>query len=218
MKSFTIEVMDKIAVLEFSKVPSNSMDSLFFEEFNDSVKNLLADKNCEGIIIKGKGRHFSSGADISELLSIVESETSEQDFFYKNSESFLRLHQSQKPVLAIIQGVCLGSAFELALAAHFRIATHSALLGFPESQFNLITGCGGTGFASQFLNKKQLLDLLLTGRNLNADEAFELNLIDCIASKQGILEKSIIFVKSIADKYQPLMRGFYLQKLTKIFE
>lgn len=217
MKSFTIQVIDKIAVLEFCKVPSNSMDSLFFAEFNDSIQEFIEDKNCEGIIIKGKGRHFSSGADISELLSLVESENAEQDFFYKNSASFLRLHQSQKPVLALIQGVCLGSAFELALAAHFRIATHSALFGFPESQFNLITGCGGTAFASHFLNKKQLFDTLLTGRNLNADEALELNLIDCIAAKQEILEKSIIFVKSIADKYQPLMRSFYLQKLTKIF-
>ena len=109
-------------------------------------------KGLKAIIISSRGRHFSSGANLEELLEMVAADGERTDKIKKdglrttserNYRSFLFFEQTEIPVIAAIRGVCIGSAFELALFAHFRFCGEDAVFGLPETTYNLIPGLGG---------------------------------------------------------------------------
>ena len=210
-KTIKYEVIDQIGYLTLNTPPSNPMTSLFFEEMHDFVDSLNTEQ-LNALIIQGEGRHFSSGADLDDLLAKIGEEGSVDNFFLKNSESFDFFNQLNIPVIAIIRGVCIGSAFELALSCHFRFCTENSVLGLPESTFNLMPGCGGSLKLTSQVDKAKALDLLLTGRSISPDEALEFNLIDKILPKNDISDFSVKFAKSIAEGYRKELKKYYINK------
>jgi enoyl-CoA hydratase/carnithine racemase len=216
-KTLTLRILDKIGFIELNQPPSNSMTKLFFHEIRELADILLNKDEVKGIIITGTGRHFSSGADINDLLSFDSTDPKlAEDFYIANSQTFQRFYTAKIPVVAAIKGVCIGSGMELAMACHFRFASDSLLMGFPESGFNLMPGCGGSVYLSELLCRKDVMELLLSGRNLNIQEAMDLGIIDCKANKNELLEKAVTFVKEIMNNYHNSFRGFYSKQfLTK---
>lgn len=210
-KTLKYEVTDSIGYLTLNTPPSNPMTSLFFEEMHDFVDRFNTEQTT-ALIIQGAGRHFSSGADLDDLLAKIGEEGSVDNFFLKNSESFDFFNKLNIPVVAIIRGVCIGSAFELALSCHFRFCTENSVMGLPESTFNLMPGCGGSLKLSSMVDKAKTLDLLLTGRSISPDEALEFNLIDKILPKNDISDFSVKFAKSIAKDYKKELKQFYTKK------
>ncbi len=187
------------------------MTSLFFEELHDFVCEINAEQ-LKAFIIQGSGRHFSSGADLDDLLSKIDENGSLDAFFLKNSESFDFFNQLNIPVIALIRGVCIGSAFELALSCHFRFCTENAVLGLPESTFNLMPGCGGSLKLTSQIGKAKAINLLLTGMSLPSEKALEFNLIDKIFPKNDIFDFSIKFAKQICESYNKDMIEYYVKK------
>ena len=210
-KTIKYEVQDDIGYLTLNATPSNPMTSLFFEEMNDFVMNVETDL-LSAIIIQGKGRHFSSGADLDNLLGKIGEDGSVDGFFLKNSESFEFFNNLNIPVIAIVRGVCIGSAFELALSCHFRFCTENAFMGLPESSFNLIPGCGGTLKLTSQIDKAKAINLLLTGSSISAEEALRFNLVDKILPKNEISDFSVKFAKAIAVNYKKELKKFYIKK------
>jgi enoyl-CoA hydratase/carnithine racemase len=208
------EAIEKIGYLTLNNPPSNPMNSLFFEEMKDFVMNVETD-NLSAIIIQGAGRHFSSGAELDDLLSKIAENGSVDEFFLKNSESFNFFNELNIPVIAIIRGICIGSAFELALNCHFRFCTENAVMGLPESTFNLMPGCGGSLKLVSVLGKVKALNFLLTGSSISSAEALELNLIDKILPKNDISEFSVKFAKTITVDYNHELKNYYMKKHCK---
>lgn len=211
-KTIKYEIIDNFGFLTLNAPPSNPMTSLFFEEMHDFVSCFNSDE-VSALFVQGAGRHFSSGADLDDLLKKIGEDGSVENFFLKNSESFDFFNSLKIPVIAVIKGVCIGSAFELALSCHFRFCTENAVLGFPEATFNLMPGCGGSLRLASLVGKTEALDLLLTGKNINAREAIELKLIDKILSKNDISDFSVKFAKAIAENYKKDMKNYYVKKL-----
>jgi len=204
---------DNIGIVELNSPPANSMNKLFFYEIHELSDRILNDEQVKAIIITGIGRHFSSGADINDLLSFDEEDFhAANDFYIANSRTFKRFYTAKIPVIAAVKGVCIGSAMELAMSCHFRMAAENSIMGFPEASYNLMTGCGGSVYLSKITDKKTTIELMLGGNSLNASEAQQLGLVDKIVKKNELIVKAVNFAKNLIQNYNPELRSYYIGK------
>jgi enoyl-CoA hydratase/carnithine racemase len=192
--------------LELCSPPGNMTDHLFFEELSKILSNISRYPATKGLILSGRGRHFSSGADIEELKGRLElpSATTLEKLRSHSLTSFQGLANLPFPVVAAIRGCCLGSGMELALSCHYRICTKNALFSLPETRFGLMPGCGGTVRLPQLIGVGKALDLILSGRNLLADDALRLGIVDLITDKGDLLDTAARLIEKLRRPFPPL--------------
>lgn len=185
-----LQKRDGIFHLELTAPPANRTDHLFFKELSDIIPKFMETDNIHGLIIHSRGRHFSSGADIDELRNEVTKNDKQEtvELTNRSINTFNRLVELPYPVIAAIQGCCIGSGLELALACHYRIATPNAYFSLPETTFGLMPGCGGTIRLPNLVGLAESIRLILTGDSCLADDALKIGLIDSIADKKDLLQ------------------------------
>ena len=217
-------VKNKIAHLILNNPPSNQMSESFFSELKYLTESVVLKSDVIGIIIYGQGRHFSSGADVDYLLDNIKSDAKVDNrgniiqypnFLKENNKYFLFFENLKIPVIAVLKGVCLGSALELALFCHIRLCEESCLFGFPETSFNLIPGCGGTKKILSYVSYSKALELILGGSNFNAREAVKWNIADKILPKKSMIESAEKLAKMIHKDYKKEKARFYVEKYLK---
>ena len=215
------KIEDNIGHLILNDPPSNKMSIGFFNRLKYLITHEIPHSSIKAIIVYGNGRHFSSGADISDLLTIINKETKLKkngtikkysQFLLKNNKSFLFFENLDIPVIAVVRGVCLGSALELVLFCHIRLAADNSLFGLPETSFNLMPGLGGTEKFLKYAGSSKALELILKGSNFNAEEALEWNIIDKIVPKNELIEKALTLAKSIPESYIKEKSKLYIEK------
>lgn len=197
-KVLSWHIKDDIGFLQLNNPPSNQMGSQFFEEFYWWRTEIVEKAHIKALIIYGNGRHFSSGAVIDDLLGII-SRSHEHcgdikkvsEFLNINSQVFYSLKELNFPVIAAVNGVCLGSAFELALCADYIICGEKAVLGLPETTFDLMPGCTGTLTLTKLTSKANAIEIILSGNTFNPEKALEYKLINKIVPSKELLETSI---------------------------
>lgn len=201
------EIHDNIGHIILNDPPTNKMSKDFFINFNNLIQHIIPKLDIKALIIYGRGRHFSSGADLKLLFSNILNEVkldengkiiNYPDFLIENNKSFIKLNRMNIPIIAAINGVCLGSALELVLFAHVRLSTKNALFGFPETSFNIMPGLGGTQKVLTFLNYSQAVELILKGSNFDAFQAFKWNIVDKVVEKNELLTCSVVLAKKLA--------------------
>lgn len=222
LNTISFNITDGIGHIELIQPPSNLMTSEFFTEFTDLVDGLKVLKGLKAIIISSRGRHFSSGANLEELLEMVAADGERTDKIKKdglrttserNYRSFLFFEQTEIPVIAAIRGVCIGSAFELALFAHFRFCGEDAVFGLPETTYNLIPGLGGIRKTFSLCGQAKTLELILKGNTFGAEEALQYHLVDRIVPKRKVVEFSMAFARKIMQNYKKQKVSLYLQQI-----
>jgi enoyl-CoA hydratase len=198
------------------------MTAEFFSEFNELVDELRGLNGLKAIVISSKGRHFSSGADLEELLeqAVIAGEGNHPEMnenwktiSEKNYRSFLFFEETEIPVIAAIRGVCIGSAFELALFSHFRFCGEDAVFGLPETTFNLMPGLGGIRKIAAFCGQAKAIELVLKGNTFGAEEAQLNHLVDRIVPKRKVVEFSIAFARKVMKNYKKQKAPLYLQQI-----
>lgn len=158
---------------------SAEFESVFREfETNPNVRS--------AVLISGKPGCFVAGADIS-MLEKCKSVEEALKVSHNGQLMFNRIEQSNKPVVAAINGVCLGGGLELALGCHYRVATKDKKtgLGVPEVMLGLLPGAGGTVRITRLTGIPTALDMALTGKTIKADKAKKLGLVDMLVSPLG---------------------------------
>lgn len=167
-------------VIDFSSGPINalSVGSGFVAALSSAFESACNDAETSAIVLYGRGR-FCGGADIRDFDGAPKRLNAIRTLL-------AMIEASQKPVVAAIEGICLGGGLELALACHYRVATEGARLGFPEITLGLLPGAGGTQRAPRLIGAMAALDLMLTGRQIDASEASELGLIDQVAESDAL--------------------------------
>jgi len=200
-------VEERIGWFMIGEPPANAMTMEFFSAFGQWIDRVSADPSLKAVIIVGNGRHFSSGADLQELL-----ENSSENLLLENSLNFARLGRLKIPVIAAIRGVCLGSAFELALWCHFRICAEDAVLGLPEASYNLMPGLGGIGHMTALAGKARGVELILRGATFLPAEAFEMDLVDAVVPKKDLCRLASDFAKALPENMIPGYRKLYIKK------
>lgn len=164
--------VNDVQVIKFQNPPINalSVGNGFVEALTNAVKEATDNESVQAVVLHG-GRRFSGGADISDFEDAPERLNTIRDL-QKLIEA------APKPVIAAIEGLCLGGGLELAISTHFRLAQTETLLGFPEITLGLLPGSGGTQRAPRLLGAEAALNLMLTGEMIDAQAALNLGLVD----------------------------------------
>lgn len=146
---------------------------------------LAANPEYSGCIITGTEKAFAAGADINDLLKLTP--TAARDFSREGQSVLRAIERSRAPVIAAIQGYCIGGGLDLALACHARIATPDAIFAHPGGSLGILTGWGGTQRLARLIGRALALEMLATGRKLDAHEALDGDLIRKVVSKDHLI-------------------------------
>jgi enoyl-CoA hydratase/carnithine racemase len=195
------EVLDEnIGTITFANQPGNLMNRKFFDELSYIVQSVIPQTQLTSVIIHGEGRHFSAGADLDDLLYHIANDTEKDsqvpDFLLKNLQTFKDLGSLKIPVVAVIKGVCVGSALELAMFCKYRICGTGSLMGLPEVSFDLIPGIGGIQNMIHCVGYSRAMEFCLSGDNLSDEEALQSGLIHCIVPRKNVFEYTVGLLKA----------------------
>lgn len=187
--TITINRPDKLNAL--NRDVMNDLDKVTDEvEENPEIK---------GVIITGAGQKgFVAGADISEFVGLSGSEG--MNLARKGQETFFRIENCSKPIIAAVNGFALGGGCELAMACHFRIASENAKFGQPEVNLGLIPGYGGTQRLVHLIGKGRALELLMTGNMIDAQTALQYGLVNHVVPQEELLNKAKSVLELILTK------------------
>lgn len=213
-------VEQDIGFLVLDNPPGNSMTALFFDELKMLTK-AIPQSNIKALIIAGRGRHFSSGTDLESLIATIRTESTgngksikdAKELLLSNVRSFEFFSHLNIPVIAAIQGVCLGSALELAMHCHFRLCAGNALLGLPETGFALIPGVRGIQKTAELAGRAKAIELILKGSNFAATDAYKWHIVDVLFTRKELMEKARLLANIAANDYRRYKKKEYLKQL-----
>ncbi|XP_065199855.1 trifunctional enzyme subunit alpha, mitochondrial [Planococcus citri] len=188
-KHFKPKVVQNVMVLTFDtpNAKVNSLNQEVMDEVVTMLRKVESDPSIKGaVLISGKPGCFIAGADISMLEKFKTAEEVQQ--VSKNGQEVLfNIENSTKPIVAAIQGSCLGGGLEVAMACKYRIAVNDrkTVLALPEVMLGLLPGAGGTQRLPKLTSVPDALDLALTGKNVNANKARKIGLVDQLVDPLG---------------------------------
>lgn len=191
--AFTMDVRDDGVAVITIDVPGESMNTLkdsFAEEVGGLMNRLESDDSVKGVVfISGKPGSFIAGADIN-MINDCENAGDAESLARKGQAMFDRIEQLKVPVVAAINGACLGGGLELAMACHVRICTDNSktALGLPEVKLGLLPGSGGTQRLPELVGVQQGLTMILTGKELRAKQAKKAGLVTEVVPQSILLD------------------------------
>ena len=187
-----LEVRKRIARVTLDGPPRNEMGIAFFESLAAFTETELKNLDVHGLILEGRGRHFSSGANVPEIETLgAESDGRVASLLTDNIRSFLTISNLPYPTAAVVRGCCLGAGMELALACRFRVAEPNAVFALPEVTWGIMPGCGGTVRLPRLVGRAVAAELILSGRSVLADEAVDLGIADAPAERNRGVDVAI---------------------------
>src|SRR5215510_14557487 len=178
-----------IAVVELNDPPANTYTYEMMRDLDDAILEARLDEGVHVMVIRGAGdKFFCAGANIKMLLSA----TPQFRYFFSlhGNETLMRMENTQKLIIAAINGHAVGGGLEIALACDIRIAKKGpATLGLPEINLGLLPGMGGTQRLPRVIGEAKALELLTTGRTISVDEARDIGLVNHVFEEEDFLEK-----------------------------
>lgn len=191
------ETKDRIAIITLNRPKVlNALNRKAMAELDQVIMRIERDSKLTAAVITGSGsRAFSSGADIGEIWDLIPAES--PSLARRGQAVLSRLESMEKPVVAGINGFALGAGCELALACTFRVATETAQFGFPEIKRGIIPGYGGTQRLPRLIGKGRALEIILTGRMVDAWEAYQLGLVNKVVPEAQLMDASIQLLEEV---------------------
>ncbi len=195
-----------VATVTIHHPPANTLTPELLAELSQVFEVLAADDEIKAVVLTGTGRFFVAGADIKLLASIASSEEGES--IARQGQAILnRIEALEKPVIAAINGVCLGGGLELALCCHIRLAADGSRLGQPEINLGIMPGFGGTQRLPRLIGQSNALELILTGDPISAAEAQSLGLVSQVIPPEDLLRQAQGLARKMASKSLPALRA-----------
>jgi len=176
----------------------NALNSQLFHELNDAAEKADEDASISAIIITGSEKAFAAGADIKEMRDMSYAQAYKTNFLGHWS----KLTQIRKPIIAAVNGYALGGGCELAMMTDIILASPTAVFGQPEINLGVIPGAGGTQRLTRAIGKSRTMEIVLTGRNMTADEAEAAGLVARVVREGSVVEEAINVASKIAKKSQ----------------
>src|SRR3954452_6588069 len=171
-----LDVADGVGTIRLDHPPRNVIDLRVATQLHQAALDVGHRDDVRAVVVWGGERIFSAGGDL-ELMSNRSSDTI-RPVIAALAEAVVALEAIPKVVIAAINGICLGGGCEIALAADFRFASETAVLGQPEIRFGIIPGAGATQRMPRLVGSSTAKDLIYSGRRVKAREALELGLVD----------------------------------------
>ncbi len=177
----------------------NALNNTVFEELNKALDEIENNSEIKSVIITGAGpKAFIAGADIAEFGGLNKADA--MALAKRGQDTFARIENSAKPIVAAVNGFALGGGCELAMSCHFRIASENAKFGQPEVNLGLIPGYGGTQRLVQLIGKGKAMELLMSANMIDANEAKQLGLVNYVTTPETLLEHTSKILSVINSK------------------
>jgi enoyl-CoA hydratase len=198
---YTVE--DKVAVLVLDHPPVNAFNPQTLKELGEALDELNDNPAVKVIVITGGGQlAFAAGADVGVIGAIVKSRNLAEGaaMIELGQAVFNKIENSNKPVIAAINGVCLGGGLELAMACHMRICGDRVRLGQPEINLGIIPGWGGTQRLARIVGPAKATEMILTGDQITAQQAMQLRLVNMVVPGGEVMRQAKGLAAKIANK------------------
>ncbi|WP_030823677.1 enoyl-CoA hydratase/isomerase family protein [Streptomyces hygroscopicus] len=191
-----LEVADGVATFRLDRPPMNALDIATQDRLRELAAEVTRRDDVRAVVIWGGEKVFAAGADIKEMREMDHAAMVVRSGDLQ--ESFTAVARIPKPVVAAVTGYALGGGCELALCADFRIAAENAKLGQPEILLGLIPGAGGTQRLARLVGPAKAKDLIFTGRQVKADEALAIGLVDRVVPAEEVYDQAHAWAARLA--------------------
>jgi enoyl-CoA hydratase/carnithine racemase len=189
-KTIKVEVKEGIAMLKLDNPPVNQLSESFVKEMASAIMEAFQDQKVKAVILTGTGKNFIAGADITEIKG-----AKDKEFLFSkvmDNHRFLNaIEDGPKPVIAAINGNCLGGGMEIAMACHYRIAAKGVQVGQPEVQIGLIPGAGGTQRLPRLVGLPDALQMITAGKGIPAEQGMEKGCIDKVVAHEYLFDAAL---------------------------
>ena len=199
-ETIIVETRGRVGLIALDRPKAlNALNAALIDELANALGTLEADDDIGAIVITGSDKAFAAGADIKEMAG-----NSFVDAYVDNFISrWERVTTVRKPVIAAVAGYALGGGCELALMCDFIIAGDNAKFGQPEITIGTIPGAGGTQRLTRLVGKSKAMEMILTGRTMDAEEAERSGLVSRIVPVGDLVEEAVKVAERIASMSRP---------------
>lgn len=190
---------ERIATVTLNNPPSNLLTTSILTELDQIFGELEASDDIRVVVLAATGRFFCPGADLKEL-ALLATAYQGSELSGRGQALLNRIERSDKPVIAAINGTCLGGGLEMAMACHLRVAATGIDLGLPEIKLGLIPGFGGTQRLQRIIGPSQAAELILTGESITSEEALALGLLNRLVPADQVLPQAMVLARMVTTK------------------
>lgn len=196
LKNIEVKVEDGIAIVKMNRPKAlNALNNDTLNELVSIFDTLKEDESVLGVIVTGEGKGFVAGADIVQMQNYKSAEGRNYADFAQSV--FNKIEVLEKPVIAAVNGYALGGGNELALSCDIRIASEKAVFGQPEVGLGIIPCFGGTQRLSRLVGAGLAKEMIFTGRQVKAEEALSIGLVNKVVEPGALVEESVKMMKNI---------------------
>lgn len=197
-QTLIVDFSDHVATIKLNRPDAmNALNSTLLGELSTCLRAMDDNEKVRCVILTGSDKAFAAGADISEMADKSFVEVLKTNLFVDDAEQMLRC---RKPVIAAVAGYALGGGCELAMMCDFIIAADTAKFGQPEINLGVVAGIGGTQRLTRFVGKSKAMDMHLTGRFMDADEAERSGLVSRVVKAKDLMKEAQAAAHKIAEK------------------
>ena len=199
-ETLLVDIQDRVALITLNRPQAlNALNAQLISELNQALGQLEADPQIGCIVLTGSAKAFAAGADIKEMADLTFPQIYLDDFFAPAD----RIASRRKPLIAAVAGYALGGGCELALMCDFIYAADNARFGQPEINLGVLPAIGGTQRLTRALGKAKAMEMCLTGRQMDAQEAERAGLVARVVPVESLLEETLKAAQAIAEKSLP---------------
>lgn len=197
-ETITVELEDHISLITLNRPDAlNALNDQLVEELADALRSAQENDRVRCIVLTGSEKAFAAGADIAMMRDKSFVDAFAGDLFTPISEEIVRV---RKPIIAAVSGYALGGGCELAMMCDFIIASDTAKFGQPEINLGVMAGLGGTQRLTHAIGKSKAMDMNLTGRFMDAEEAERAGLVSRVVPAKKLMDEAMAAAQKIAEK------------------
>jgi len=200
-ETILVETRGRVGLVTLNRPNAlNALNSTLVGELNQALDGFEADPGIGCVVITGSEKAFAAGADIKEMQNKSYPDTYLDDFI----TSWDRVAARRKPIIAAVAGFALGGGCELAMMCDFIIAADTAKFGQPEIKLGVMPGAGGTQRLTRIVGKSKAMEMCLTGRMMDAQEAERAGLVSRVVPAAELLDEALKAAETIASMSLPI--------------
>lgn len=186
-----------VGIITINKPKANQLSHEVFEGMRRQIDQIEMNRDVRAVVITGSGdKIFSAGADLSSGFG----DFGPVDFLKRGQDVWNKVEDCAKPVIAALNGHALGGGCELAIACHFRFIKKGARIGLTETNLGIMPGYGGSLRLPRLVGRSKSLEIMLLGRQVEAEEALAIGLVDRICDEGKVLDEAVAFAEQLAKR------------------
>jgi enoyl-CoA hydratase len=199
-ENILVRQQQRVGIVQFNRPQAlNALNREMMAEVLDALEQFDADPQVGCLLVTGNERAFAAGADIKEMATAMPADMLNNPFI----DYWDRLRRLAKPLVAAVSGFALGGGCEFAMACDMIVASESAQFGQPEINLGVIPGAGGTQRLTRAVGKSKAMDMVLTGRMMDAQEAERSGLVSRIVAAADLMGEAVKVAEKIAGMSRP---------------